>query len=89
VAFSLSFFMVWLIDWLIAFAALFVADFAWAICVRKVRDDSAVAAALWALGIFLPTSVAVIGYTTDPWLLVPASIGTLFGTFAGVAWNRA
>jgi hypothetical protein len=74
--------------WLIAFAALFAADFAWAVCVRKVRDDSPMAAALWALGIFLPTSVAVIGYTTDPWLLVPASIGTLFGTYAGVAWNK-
>jgi hypothetical protein len=73
--------------WLLVFAALFAADFAWAICVRKVRDDSPVAAALWALGIFLPTAVGVIGYTADPWLLMPASVGTFFGTWAGVRWK--
>jgi hypothetical protein len=75
--------------WLIAFASLFAADFAWAVCVRKVRDDSPMAAALWALGIFLPTSAGVIAYTIDWWLLVPASVGTFAGTYAGVSWNRS
>lgn len=74
--------------WLVAFLALFAADFAWAICVRKVRDNSPFQAALWALGIFLPTSVGVIGYTTDPWLLIPASAGTLLGTWAGASWRN-
>jgi hypothetical protein len=70
--------------WLLTFAALFAADVAWVLCVRKVRDDSPLGAALWAVGLFLPTSVGVISYTTDPMLLIPASVGTFAGTWAGV-----
>lgn len=73
--------------WLAVFSALFVADFAWAVCVRKVRDDAPIAAGLWAVAIFIPTAAGVISYTTDPWLLVPATVGTFAGTAAGVLWN--
>lgn len=73
--------------WLAVFAALFAADFAWAVCVRKVRDDAPIAAGLWAVAIFIPTAAGVISYTTDPWLLVPATAGTFAGTWAGVRWN--
>jgi hypothetical protein len=72
--------------WLAVFCALFVADFAWAVCVRKVRDDSPIAAALWAVAIFLPTAAGVLSYTADPWLILPATVGTFAGTWAGVAW---
>ena len=74
--------------WLAVFAALFAADFAWAVCIRKVRDDAPLAVGLWAVAIFLSTSVGIIGYITDPWLLIPASVGTFLGTAAGVRWGR-
>lgn len=73
--------------WLAAFAALFVADVCWVLTVRKVRDDSALGAALWAVALFLATAAGVISYTTDPWLLIPASAGTALGTWAGVRWR--
>lgn len=73
--------------WLIAFAALFLADFAWAVCVRKVRDDSPMAAGLWAVAIFIPSAAGVISYTTDHWLVLPAIAGTFCGTWAGVRWR--
>lgn len=73
--------------WLAVFLALFLADFAWAVCVRKVRDDSPVAAGLWAVAIFVPTAAGVISYTADHWLLIPAIAGTFVGTWAGVRWR--
>jgi hypothetical protein len=74
--------------WAIAFIALFAADFAWVLCVRHVRDDSPIGAALWAVALFIPTAAGVISYTTDWLLLIPATAGTFAGTFAGVQWNK-
>lgn len=73
--------------WLAVFLALFAADVFWVWTVRKVRDDSPLGAALWAVALFLATAVGVISYTTDPWLLVPATFGTFAGTWAGVRWK--
>jgi hypothetical protein len=73
--------------WIVAFIALFVADICWVLCVRKVRDDRALSAGLWATALFVSTSVGIIGFTTDRWLLMPASAGTFAGTYAGVWWS--
>lgn len=75
-------------NWLIAFAAMAVTDFCWVLTVRKVRDDAALSAGLWAVALFLTAAVGIISYTTDHWLLVPAAGGTFVGTFLGVLWNR-
>lgn len=74
-------------SWLIAFAAMFATDVCWVLCVRKVRDDAALAAALWAVALFLTAAVGVISYTTDHWRLIPACAGTFAGTFLGVRWK--
>jgi hypothetical protein len=70
--------------WLVAFVALFVADLCWVLTVRKVRDNSALAAGLWAMALFLATAVGIISFTADPVLLIPALAGTFVGTYAGV-----
>lgn len=73
--------------WLIAFAALFATDVAWAVYVDKVKEGNALHSAAWAIALFVLGAVAVIGYTTDPWLLAPSAAGAFCGTFAGVWWN--
>jgi uncharacterized membrane protein YfcA len=73
--------------WLVAFTALFLADICWVLCVREVRDDVALSASLWAVALFVATSVGIIGFTTDRWLLMPASAGTFAGTYTGVWWS--
>lgn len=74
--------------WLIAFIAMALTDFCWVLTVRKVRDDAALAAAAWAVLLFLTAAVGVISYITNHWLLVPAAAGTFVGTYLGVKWNR-
>lgn len=63
-------------------------DFCWVLTVRKVREDDAMAEAAWAVALFLTAAVGVISYTTDHWLLIPATVGTAVGTYLGVIWNR-
>jgi hypothetical protein len=74
-------------SWALVFASVFAADFAWAVYVAQVKSGNAVAAAGWAVALFLLGAVAVIGYTRDRWLLIPACLGAALGTWCGVAWQ--
>jgi uncharacterized membrane protein YfcA len=74
--------------YVLAFLALVVGDFCWAIYTAKIQEDQPVAAGLWAVGIYGISAAVTIGYTQDHWLLIPACVGAFFGTFAGVWWNK-
>lgn len=74
-------------DWAVAFAAMFATDLAWSWYVAAVRDADALRASAWAVALFLLGAVAVLGYTRDRWLLLPASLGAALGTWCGVAWQ--
>ncbi len=77
-----------ILESIIAFVAMFVTDICWAVYVVSVKNDDAFRSSLWALFLFLCGSVAVIGYTSNPWLLIPAGAGAFAGTYAGVLMNR-
>lgn len=72
--------------WLIAFAAMFATDFAWAFYVAAVKSSDPLAASSWALALFLLGAVAVIGYTRDRWLLIPGALGAFCGTLGAMNW---
>lgn len=72
-------------SWIVAFGAMFLTDACWAFYVATVKDGAALAAAGWSVALFLLGAVAVIGYTKDRWLLVPASAGAFCGTLVAVA----
>lgn len=63
---------------------MFAQDFAWAIYIASVKAGSALAASGWAVALFLLGAVAILGYTRDRWLLLPASAGACAGTYLGV-----
>lgn len=75
------------LEFTIAFTSMFVTDICWAVYVSSVKDDAPFKSSLWALFLFLTGSIAVIGYTTDPWLLIPAGMGAFAGTYVGVLIN--
>jgi len=41
-----------------------------------------------AVVVFLIASVAVINYTTDHWLLIPACLGAFCGTYVGIQFRK-
>jgi hypothetical protein len=71
-------------SWAIAFCAMFLTDLCWAAYVASVKAGAALAASAWAVALFLLGAVAVLGYTRDRWLLLPASLGACAGTYLGV-----
>lgn len=74
-------------SWLVAFVAMFLTDLCWAAYVASVKAGSALAASGWAVALFLLGAVAILGYTRDRFLLIPASLGAALGTWAGVHWQ--
>lgn len=77
-----------MIEWLSAFVILFITDICWASYVSKTKDGSALTAALWSVALFVTGGLAVIGYTRDPWLLIPSCVGAFAGTYLGVVLNQ-
>lgn len=69
-----------------AFSAMFLTDLCWAAYIASVKTNSAIAASWWAVALFLLGAVAVLGYTRDRWLLIPAAAGAFLGTWVGVAF---
>lgn len=72
--------------WLIVFAAVFALDYAYAIYTRAVTAKRAFASGIYASVIILLTGAAAIGYTADPWLLIPAMAGAFSGTVLAVRY---
>jgi hypothetical protein len=72
------------LQWLVAFLILTVTDVCWAKYTKNTAGDNAVSAANWAVCLFLLGGLAVVGYTTNPVLLIPSAIGGWVGTYIGV-----
>ena len=66
------------------FFAIFLLDVVYTYNLRCVAGDNVLGASFWSVGCYLLASVAVINYTNNHWLLVPAAFGAFFGTFVGM-----
>jgi hypothetical protein len=66
------------------FFAMFALDFVWARYTYAMTAKRAGAASGYAGAIVLLSGTAAIGYTSDPWLLVPAVCGAVMGTWLAV-----
>jgi uncharacterized membrane protein YfcA len=45
-------------------------------------------ASIWATVVFVTACVAVINYTTNYWLLIPAGLGAFCGTYVGMILRK-
>ena len=75
-------------DYVVTFVAMFFVDIIFAYYLKAVGNDKAVRAALWASVIVLLNVVAVISYTENHFMIIPAVLGAFAGTFVGVRHNK-
>ena len=71
----------WPVVWLAVFALMFVLDFVWGHYTKMIVSGGAHQAAAAAVGIYILGGLVTIGYTSDPILLIPASVGAWLGTY--------
>ena len=73
-----------MLDYIITFFAIFLLDVVYTYYLRCVQHNNAMGASLWSIACYLLGSLAVINYTTNHWLLIPAIIGAFCGTYVGM-----
>lgn len=68
--------------WVVAiFIIYFFVDFAWAVYIKALGENRYVKAALWSGFIALISGITIIKYVDNHWLLVPAVVGGMIGTY--------
>lgn len=72
------------INSVIVFSAVAVLDFVWAFYTRACANGWAGIGALAAGLIILLSGSAQIGYVHNPWLLLPAVLGAIAGTWSAL-----
>jgi hypothetical protein len=77
------------LQWVVAFFILLVTDIAWAkYSIATAQDNNPTKAANWAVVLFGLGGLAVVGYTTNPILLLPSAVGAWCGTNLGVRMSK-
>ena len=71
-------------DYVITFFALFFTDVFYTYYLRCVANDNVLGASFWSVACYILGSVAVISYTTNHWLVIPAIAGAFCGTYVGM-----
>jgi hypothetical protein len=77
-----------MIDYVFTFFALFFTDIFYTYYLKSVQEERALRASCWAVLVFLVACFAVIEYTTNHMLLIPAAFGAFCGTFVGIKLRK-
>ena len=72
------------INFIVTFVAVTVVDIFYTYYIKSVNDNRAMVAGFWGAVVWLFGSLAVINYTSNHWLLIPACLGAFCGTWIGI-----
>lgn len=77
-----------MLDYVVTFFAVFFTDIFYTYYLKAVQEERVIGASMWAVIVFIIACVAVINYTTNYWLLIPAGIGAFCGTYVGMILRK-
>ena len=77
-----------MLEYFITFFAVFFTDIFYTYYLKAVQEEQVMKASLWAVVVFIIACIAVINYTTNYWLLIPAGIGAFCGTYVGMILRK-
>jgi len=73
-----------IIECIVTFFSIFLLDIVYTYYLRCVANDRVLGASFWSVACYILGSVAVISYTTNHWLIIPAVAGAFCGTYVGM-----
>mgnify|MGYP000438172751 CR=1 FL=1 len=71
-------------EYVITFFALFFTDVFYTYYLRAIQNDEVIKSSVWSVIVFFIAAIAVVNYTTDHMLLIPACFGAFCGTYVGM-----
>lgn len=75
-------------SFIVTFIAVFVVDIFYTYYLKSINENKALIAGFWGAVVWLIGSIAVIEYTANHWLLIPACIGAFCGTWVGIKLRK-
>jgi len=72
------------VDYILTFLAVFALDLVYTYYLRSVAENRVLMASVWSVACYLGASIAVINYTSNHLLLLPALLGAFCGTWVGM-----
>jgi hypothetical protein len=75
-------------DYAITFFAIFFLDVVNAWYIKAISDERPFMASVWAVVVTLASSVAIISYTRDNTMVIPALAGAFIGTYVGIVIRK-
>jgi hypothetical protein len=73
-----------MISYITTFIAVFVVDIFYTYYLKAINDNAALKSGFWGAVVWLIGSFAIINYTADHMLLIPACLGAFLGTYVGI-----
>ncbi len=71
-------------NFVITFFALFITDIIHTLYIKAINKEQPLLASFWAMVVTFAASVAIINYTSDNTMLIPALLGAFAGTYVGM-----
>ena len=73
--------------YIFTFLSMLVTDIVYTQLLKSVQNDKPFAASIWASLITFLGGVAIINYTNDNKMIIPAVLGAFIGTFIGMRYH--
>jgi len=77
-----------MLEYITTFFAIFLLDIVYTYYLRCVANEYVLGASFWSVACYILGSVAVINYTTNHWLIIPAMAGAFCGTYVGMILRK-
>jgi hypothetical protein len=77
-----------MISYITTFIAVFVVDIFYTYYLKAINENAALTSSIWGAVVWLIGSFAVINYTADHMLLIPACLGAFCGTYVGMKFRK-
>ncbi len=73
--------------YIFTFLSMLVTDIVYTQLLKSVQNDKPFAASIWASMITFLGGVAIINYTNDNKMIIPAVLGAFVGTYIGMRYH--
>lgn len=80
--------MEYILSFVSVFLAVMIADVCWTFYFIKIEERKSIGAGLWGAGVYVCGAFAVIHYTTDKTMIIPAVLGAFIGTWATIEYKK-
>lgn len=77
-----------MLDYVVTFFAVFFTDIIYTYYLKAVQNNNLWKASFWATVVTATTSIAVINYTENHWMLIPSLLGAFAGTWIGMLYKK-